>query len=95
MKEHFVPGFRFSVLQPSRTRKPRSYTIVFELDNECRPIRVGGVKPTFDTMERVSRMVSNHRSLRSEMRGKPVECSIYDLLEGYCDVLKRQASKCP
>lgn len=41
----FKPGFRFSVRQASLTKKPRNYTIVFELDNECRPLRVGGVKP--------------------------------------------------
>ena len=54
----FVPGFRFRVQQASLTKKPRKYTIVFELDNECRPIRVGGVKPTFNTMEMVNRIVA-------------------------------------
>lgn len=60
-KQHaakFKPGFRFRVQQPSRTSKPRLYTIIFELDDECRPIRVGGVKPTFDTMEIVRRVVA-------------------------------------
>src|SRR5208282_5555681 len=96
--EHFVPGFRFNVRQASLTSRPREYVIVYELDDECRPIRVGGVKPRPDTTERVNRLVANHRSLRSEMRGEPVksnlpQCSLYDLLEAYCDVLKRTYSK--
>ena len=53
----FVPGFCFSVQQPSHTSKPRLYTIIFELDNECHPIRVGGIKPTFNTREKVNRIV--------------------------------------
>ncbi len=70
----FKPGFRFSVRQPSRTSKPRLYTIVFELDNECRPIRVGGVKPTFDTMEKVNRIVQ--RRLFPNGDGKPVKSKV-------------------
>ena len=54
----FVPGFRFSVQQASLTKKPREYTIVFELDDECQPIHIGGVKPTFDTMEKVNHIIA-------------------------------------
>ncbi len=59
-KQHaakFKPGFRFSVQQASLTKKPRKYTIVFELDDKWRPLRVGGVKPRPDTLEHVSRIV--------------------------------------